>query len=440
MKKNLLQDIKIEKSILGAFLNSPALFGIHYSKLSENLFTENFNKVVFNVMKNFYISGQEFDFFIINNEISKLQIQESTLLLTQIFQYSLTSNIEYHIMILVELEAKRDFVNKFNTLIRIAADPKSDIFELRERTFNDLDKLFIDKFIDNNRFSKTFAELIEIAQEKFLSIDSTTLTGIPSSLNLINKTIGGWQNSDLSIIAGRPGMGKTAFLVQQVVDIALQSLPIAVFSLEMSAEQITNRIITNITSIPNSSLLRKGLNKDELKHYFRKKELLQNLSIYIDDTAGITLGNIRIKAKMLKMRHDIKIIFIDYLQLISVKNAQHREQEISTISRGLKQIAKELEVPVIALSQLSRAVENRPDKRPKLSDLRESGAIEQDADEVLFLYRPEYYGIEEWHEYNNESTENQLEINIAKNRNGGTNYERVGVNLATSQFSNLNFQ
>lgn len=223
-----------------------------------------------------------------------------------------------------------------------------------------------------------------------------------------------------------------------MVDIARQGKAVGVFSLEMSAEQITARIITNYTNIRNSSILRKGLNQEELQQYWNCKDDMIKMNIHIDDTPALSIQDIRLKAKMMKIRHDIKVLFVDYLQLATHGKSKTREQEISKISQGLKSIAKELNIPVIALSQLSREVEKRPNKRPQLSDLRDSGSIEQDADEVIFLYRPEYYNIELWAEYDNEPTANEIEIIIAKNRHGGLLPERCKVNLATSSFYNFN--
>ena len=198
------------------------------------------------------------------------------------------------------------------------------------------------------------------------------------------------------------------------------------------------RIITNYTGIPNYSILRKGMNEEEWNKFYEDKDILNSLNIHIDDTPSISIHDLQVKAKILKLRHNIDIIFIDYLQLITSDKQNNREQEIGHISRGLKAIAKELNIPVIALSQLSRNVENRIDKRPMLSDLRDSGSIEQDADEVIFLFRPEYYGIEYWdNEYDNKPTENEIEIIIQKNRQGGLLSARHQVDLPTSRFMNL---
>ncbi len=435
------RDIKIEQIVIGTLIAEPALLTKHSSKLSVKLFTEISHQTIYEMMESLWQKEKPIDALILIKELNKIGVKNLDTYIVELFSLVASSaNIEYYIMTLVELSIKRDFVQKFSSLTTIAENGNQDIFEIRDKAFSYFDDLFINKFIEANKPTAVFSDLVNKVEDKFRKLingDSSGITGLSSSLSVINKTFGGWQNSDLTIVAGRPGMGKTAFMVQQIVDIAREGIPVAVFSLEMSAEQITGRVLTNFTSIKNSSILRKGLNDDEMKQYWQKKDELIALPIHIDDTPSISIQNIRIKAKMLKIKYDIKILFVDYLQLVTFESAKTREQEISNISRGLKAIAKELDIPVIALSQLSREVEKRVNKRPVLSDLRDSGSIEQDADEVLFLYRPEYYGIKEWEDYyNSEPTDNEVEIIIAKNRHGGILPERCKVNMATSSFYN----
>lgn len=436
-----MNNIDIERLVLGLLITFPDTYSQYKSKLSVNLFTEFRHQIIFETIDNLWQKNEPIDMVLIIKELSKMGKKDLDIYLIDLtMSASSPAHIEYYIMILVEQYIKRDFVHKFTILTNMARQDEQDIFELRDKSFELFDSLFIDKFIEANKHHITFSELVQKVEDKFRKItngDLGGITGVASSLDVINKAFGGWQNSDLTIVAGRPGMGKTAFMVQQIVDFANQDKAVGVFSLEMSAEQITARIITNYTNIRNSSILRKGLNNEEIDQYWDKKENLIKLNIHIDDTPSLSIENIRLKAKMMKMRHDIKVIFVDYLQLATYEKAKTREQEISKISQGLKSIAKELDIPVIALSQLSREVEKRPNKRPQLSDLRDSGSIEQDADEVIFLYRPEYYNIDKWDEYNSESTNNEIEIIIAKNRHGGILPERCKVNLATSSFYNL---
>lgn len=434
---NRLSDIELEQKVLATLIVYPKTYEKYASKLYLRLFTEKFHREVLEIIIQYSKENKPYDLVVLSLECDKRDLDASYL--TSISTFATTSaTLEIYIMYLVELSIKRDFLWKFSNLIKLAENADTDIFELRDECFNSVDDLFIHQFVESNKQNKPFHQLIETVQERFMNIiDGYEITGIASSLQIINKVFGGWQNTDLTIVAARPAMGKTSFMVQQIVDVASQGKAVGVFSLEMSAEQITSKVLTNFTQIPNSSVLRKGLSQDEIKHYFRMKEALTQLPIHIDDTPGISIQNLRIKAKMMRMRHKIDILLVDYLQLITFEGAYNREQEISSISRGLKAIAKELEIPVIALSQLSRKVEQRTDKRPLLSDLRDSGAIEQDADEVLFLYRPEYYGIEKWTDYNKASTLNEAEIIIQKNRHGGILSERVKVDMPTSRFMNI---
>lgn len=434
-------NINIEKLVLGILLVEPDVYTRLKSKLSVNLFSDTSHQIIFEIISDLWDRGKPIDIVIVSRELAMKGIKGLDKYIIDLTMYVPSSaNIEYYVMILVEHSVKKDFINKFTRLTNMAKEETQDIFEIRDKAFDFFDNLFIDKFIDANRQNETFPQLVQKVEDKFRKITSGELegiTGVASSLNIINKAFGGWQNSDLTIVAGRPGMGKTAFMVQQIVDISRIGNNVGVFSLEMSAEQIAARVLTNFTNIRNSSVLRKGLNENELQQYWKRKEDLINLGIHIDDTPGLSIQNLKIKAKMMKLKYDIKILFVDYLQLATYEQAKTREQEIGNISRGLKSIAKELDIPVVALSQLSREVEKRANKRPQLSDLRDSGSIEQDADEVIFLYRPEYYGIKEWGEYNNESTEKEVEIIIAKNRHGGILPQRCKVNLATSSFYNI---
>lgn len=434
------KDIKIEQIVLGTLLIDSSIFTNYKSKLSVNLFTEHIHQIIYETIEYLWNKEKPIDAILLIRELKNRGISLEQYIFELMNIVSSSANIDHYIRILVELSIKRDFIQKFSVLTNLAQSEKQDIFEIRDKAFEYFDNLFIDNFIEANKENQRFSDLIEKVEDKFRHITNGNglgITGVESSLSVINKTFGGWQKSDLSIVAGRPGMGKTAFMIQQMIDVAKTGKAVGVFSLEMSAEQITARVLTNFTEIKNSSVLRKGLNEMELRQYWNRKDDLISLPIHIDDTPSISIENLRLKAKMLKMRYNIQILFVDYLQLITYEKAKTREQEISNISRGLKSIAKELDIPVVALAQLSREVEKRPDKRPKLSDLRDSGSIEQDADEVLFLYRPEYYNIEQWEDfYNNEPTANEVEIIIAKNRHGGIQPERCKVNMATSSFYN----
>lgn len=430
-------NIQIEKVILGTLISYPNLYYEHQSKLSIGLFTLSDHQILFDTIERILNSEKPLDVIILINELKKAGHGKLDKFVFEVVNlvYSF-ANFEFHLMLLVENYIKRDFITKFASLLQLAQTDE-DIFKIREKAFEHFDNLFVDRFLERNKQNVSFPKLVDEVQKAFTAITNGESSGLKISLDIINKTTGGWQNSDLVIIAARPGMGKTAFMVQNIVDIAQQGIPVGAFSLEMSAEQITTRIITNVTGIPNSSFLRKGLNDNEIQTYFHHKDSMIELPIHIDDTPAISIDDLRVKAKMMVLKYGIKILFVDYLQLITNDKSFNREQEIGSISRKLKQIAKELNIPVIALSQLSRNVESRPNKRPQLSDLRDSGSIEADADVVGFLYRPEYYDIEYWDYYDNEPTENEVEIIIQKNRQGGLLSERCRVDLANSKFTNL---
>ena len=245
------------------------------------------------------------------------------------------------------------------------------------------------------------------------------LTGIPSGFSRLDRVTSGWQKSDLVIIAARPGMGKTAFIVSALRNAAVDfSIPVAIFSLEMASLQLVNRLISAEAELDSEKIKKGNLADFEWQQMVTKTTRLSGAPIFIDDTPALSILELRAKCRRLKAEHNIQMIVIDYLQLMKGEvGSGNREQEIASISRALKGIAKELSVPVIALSQLSRGVETRGgDKRPQLSDLRESGSIEQDADIVMFLYRPEYYKITV--DDDNMPTQGMAEVIIAKHRNG----------------------
>ena len=280
-------------------------------------------------------------------------------------------------------------------------------------------------------------ENIEILRNK-----EDGLSGVASGFTNLDRVTSGWQKSDLVIVASRPGMGKTAFSLTMARNIAIDhNIPVGFFSLEMSSEQLVNRLIASEAEL-NASKLRKGdLADHEMVQLHEKIKHLSEAPIYIDDTPALTIFELRAKARRLVTNNGVGIIIVDYLQLMHAGgNAGNREQEISTISRSLKGIAKELKVPVIALSQVNRGVEGRTgvgSKRPMLADLRESGAIEQDADIVTFIYRPEYYKIYEWD--NGDDSRGQGEIIIAKHRNGSLKNVRLKFTAEFAKFSDLDY-
>ena len=332
-----------------------------------------------------------------------------------------TANVETHARIVSEKHIQRELIRVSTRIIQNAYDDTTDTFDLLDEAEKNL------FFITDNLLSKKTELLSELLQRTINELETLKnkgegLTGVPSGFTSLDRLTGGWQASDLIVIAARPGMGKTAFTLSMARNAAIDAgVSVAVFSLEMAADQLVKRLISAETEISGDQLRRGNIKDYEWIQITTKVKQLSEAPIYIDDSPAINIFDLRAKCRRLKSQYNIQLIVIDYLQLMSgvstSKNFQsNREQEISKISRSLKAIAKELRIPVIALSQLNRSVETRSgDKRPQLSDLRESGAIEQDADLVLFIYRPEYYD-----KVPEDIGNDNAEIIVAKHRNGAT--------------------
>jgi replicative DNA helicase len=331
-----------------------------------------------------------------------------------------TANIEYHARILAQKHIQRELIRISNNTIRDAYEDTTDVFDLLDRAETGLFQ------ITQTNISKSYEPLGQLSGQALKLIEELSrkedgMTGVPSGFRDLDLLTSGWQPSDLIIIAARPSMGKTAFTLNIARNAAVEyNKPVAFFSLEMGSLQLAMRLISAEAEVEGSQLRNGKLKSDaEWKRVHAAIEKFNNVPIYIDDTPAINIFELRAKCRRLRKQHGIEMVIIDYLQLMSGSGDSrgNREQEVSSISRALKSMAKELGIPVIALSQLSRNVESRGgSKRPMLSDLRESGAIEQDADIVTFLFRPEYYGLlqdEQGH-----STQGLTEIIVAKHRNG----------------------
>ncbi|MCK5816182.1 MAG: replicative DNA helicase, partial [Flavobacteriaceae bacterium] len=324
-------------------------------------------------------------------------------------------------------------------IIEEAYDETVDVFNL----LDDAEAKFFEVTQGNlKKGSEDAASLVHSALEKIEEISKKEgMSGIATGFKKLDDLTSGWQPSDLIIIAARPGMGKTAFVISMAKNIAIQyNNAVAVFSLEMSSVQLITRMISSETGISSGKLRTGDLEDHEWEQLNVKVKNLTKAPIFIDDTPSLSIFDLRAKARRLVSQHGVKLIVIDYLQLMTAGSSSNgnREQEISMISRNLKALAKELSIPVIALSQLSRAVETRGgSKRPLLSDLRESGAIEQDADIVSFIFRPEYYDQTEWDDDSHSSCIGQGEFIVAKHRNGGLENIRLKFTGHLAQFSDL---
>lgn len=346
-------------------------------------------------------------------------------------------NSEYHARILIQKYMLRSLIQIGAEITKESYDDSGDVFEI----LNNAEKKLFDVSQGNVRknydsISSAIAGVIkEIEAARSVK---TGITGVPSGFEKLDGMTSGWQRSDLIILAARPAMGKTSFMLSLVRNAALDhKMPIAVFSLEMSTMQLVSRLISGESNIPADKLRRGQLSDEEFSHINFMISELSESKIYIDDSPALSIFELRAKARKMVHQHGVELIVIDYLQLMQADDDKFsREQEVSKISRGLKSIAKELKIPVIALSQLNRSVEARGgDKKPQLSDLRESGAIEQDADMVLFLHRPEYYGIYE--DGDGIPTHGVCEVIIAKHRNGAVASTKVHFIESLAKFADF---
>jgi len=352
-----------------------------------------------------------------------------------------SANIEYHARIVVEQSLKRELISIASKIETKAFEYTSDVFELLDSAQSEIFR------VAESNIRKKVGDMGSLMKQAITELEERGkqkdgLTGVPSGFSGLDRMTSGWQKSDLIIIAARPGMGKTAFVVSAMRNAAVEfNKGVAIFSLEMSSVQLVNRLISAEAELHSEKIKKGNLSEFEWSQLLNKTKALSTAPIFIDDTPALSILELRAKCRRLKQQHDIQMVIIDYLQLMSGdtgggKGSGNREQEISNISRGLKQLAKEIQVPVIALSQLSRAVETRGgDKRPQLSDLRESGAIEQDADMVMFLYRPEYYKITE--DENGQPTTGVGEVIIAKHRNGSLDTVRLRFKGEFTKFMDL---
>ena len=350
-----------------------------------------------------------------------------------------TAHVEYHARIISEKHIKRELIRMSNEVMKEAYDDTNDVFDVLNKAEGDLFK------IAENNMGRSADLMQNVVREAIEEIEKASknkdgISGIPTGFYALDKITAGWQRSDMIVIAARPAMGKTAFVLSMARNTAVDhGLGVAIFSLEMSSVQLVKRLIASETRISAEKLRKGDLRDDEFQQLHTRISKLATAPLYIDDTPGISIFDLRAKCRRLKMQYDIQMVIIDYLQLMTAggaKGAGNREQEISSISRSIKEIAKELNIPIIALSQLSRSVEQRGgEKKPVLSDLRESGAIEQDADIVSFIYRPEYYGFLQ--DESGNSNAGIGEIIIAKHRNGALDNVRLRFVKEYARFDNI---
>lgn len=409
------QAIEIEEMVIGTCLVYPDV--IYETKLKPEMFYKDANQKIFATILE--LAGKnKVDLITVTNRLKdkgELESVGGPLYITR-----LTANIysdqmiDVHSLIVKEKYLRREYIRISTEIQNRSFNEAFDFGELIEYSESSLFELSdFTQAREPEKLDKCIDELL-IDIEKIYKKEKS-LVGVPCGFTSIDRITGGWQPGNLVIIAGRPSMGKTALALTLASNSARLGFPVCLFSLEMSRGEISTRFLSSVTGYTNVELRNAHIDFETVA---LKSNDIANLPIIIDDTSGIGLFEIRSKVKKMIIKNGVKLVIVDYLQLMDAE-AGNREQEVSKISRGLKSISKEFNIPVIALSQLNRGVEERADKRPRLSDLRESGAIEQDADIVCFIYRPAYYGISTIKvDKDDISTEGLMLIDCAKNRSG----------------------
>ena len=413
-------DIEAEQAILGSMLTDKDAVMSAMEVLKTDDFYRDDNKIIFEAMMSLYGKSEPIDIITVKSELVSTgrfdQVGGLEYIAILPEKVPTTTNVDKYIKIVEEKSMLRNLIKTANDIISVGYDETEEINSIMEAA----EKKIFDVMQRKNQSGYnsikdvligTFAELEKLYNQK------GTLSGIATGFTDLDYKTSGLHNSDLVIVAARPAMGKSAFAINMATNIAVQSnIPVIIFNLEMSKEQVANRIICSEAMVDSNKIRTGKIEDNDWIKLANASGRLAEAPIYIDDTPGISITEIRAKCRKMKIEKNIGLVVIDYLQLVqgSGKRNSSREQEISEISRSLKILAKEIDVPVIALSQLSRAAEQRQnDHRPMLSDLRESGAIEQDADIVMFLYRDDYYN-------ENSEKKNVAEVILAKHRGGST--------------------
>ena len=436
------QALDLEEAVLGALMleKSPLNDVIDIIHRPE-IFYKDAHKKIYEAIQELFSSSESIDILTVTQKLranGNLDQVGGPFYISQLTnRVASAAHAEAHARILVQKFILREMIRISGKVIQNAYDETVDVFTLLDETESEL---FAVAEGNIRKDYESMASLLFKAQNEIENamLKEDGVNGVGTGFSELDKVTSGWQKSDMIVVAARPGMGKTAFVLSMARNVAVDfQHPVAIFSLEMSSIQLVNRLISGEAEIPAEDIRRGNFSKTEFEQFFERTKALSEAPIFIDDTPALSIFELRAKCRRLKQQHDVQLIIIDYLQLMSSGGkGGNREQEISNISRSIKEIAKELDVPIIALSQLSRSVETRGgDKRPMLSDLRDSGAIEQDADIVSFIYRPEYYQLTEWPD--GTPCNGQAEIIVAKHRNGSLKDIRLKFVGKYAKFSNL---
>lgn len=434
---NQLSDIKTEQAILGLAIAHNDLVNLLLEKINETDFYDMRNTIVFQAIKELNFQNIPIDLNIVRNKIETQGQMDSiggeAYLISLIYDSYYKANYESYLDNIKERSKKRKLVmiGEELTSAAISSDKTAD-----ELVANTSQKIYE---ISNYNHDSGLVRIGDIIQETFTYIaqmaeNDSDITGVTTGFHDLNKQLSGLQNSDFILLAARPSVGKTALGIHMALNAAEKAQKkVAVFSLEMSKRQILQRILSILSKVELQDIISGNIKEEDWALLLNTTKTINELDMYIDDTASISITELRAKSKRMKVDKGLDLIVIDYLQLMTSDGRnENRQQEISNISRGLKALAKELNIPVLALSQLSRKSEERSNKRPMLSDLRESGAIEQDADVVMMLYRDDYY------EEDSEE-QNIIEINVAKHRNGPTGTTKLYFKKENTAFYDLGY-
>ncbi|MBO4564562.1 MAG: replicative DNA helicase [Bacteroidaceae bacterium] len=445
------QAVDFEEVVIGACLIEQEAFGQIVDILKPKSFYETKHRLIFEAIQSLSAENKPIDILTVTEQMrvnGTLEQAGGPYYIAELSNKVVSSaHIEYHAKIIAQKALARELITYASRIQEDAFTEGQDIDELMQTAEGKLFEL------SKSNIKKDFVQIDPVLNEAYKMIEEAAhntdgISGISSGFYQLDEITNGWQRSDLIIIAARPAMGKTAFVLSMAKNIAIDSrVPVAMFSLEMSNVQLVNRLLVNVCEIPSEKLRSGQLAPYEWQQLSVKMQALYGAPLYVDDTPSLSVFELRTKARRLVREHGVQLILIDYLQLMNASGMSYnsRQEEVSTISRNLKALAKELNIPIIALSQLNRGVENRiagaateeqkDTHRPQLADLRESGAIEQDADMVCMIHRPEYYGIMK--DTHNRSLKGIAEIIIAKHRNGKTGDVKLRFVGEFARFANM---
>ena len=429
-------DLEAEQAVIGSMLTDKDAVISAIEVLSDSDFYREDNKIIYSAIMNLYSRGEPIDIITLKAELSSMGKFEAIGGLEYLAELPekvpTTANVDKYIKIVEEKSTLRTLIRTANELLTLGYDPTQEVDVLIDTA----EKKIFD--VMQSKSQKSYSSMKDILVDTFIELEELYnrkqhVTGVPTGFIDLDYKTAGLHGSELILVAARPAMGKSAFALNIASNAAVRAnTPVAIFSLEMSKEQMANRILCSEALVDSNKVRTGKVEDDDWSKLAYASGILSEAQIFIDDTPGISINEIRTKCRKMKLEKDIGLVVIDYLQLVqgSSKKAGSREQEIAEISRSLKILAKEINVPVIALSQLSRAPEQRPDHRPMLSDLRESGSIEQDADIVMFLYRDDYYN-------QDSEKKNVAEVILAKHRAGSTGTVELAWLGSFTKFANL---